>query len=138
MLVSERPFTLRELLATHAEGRLAEVFGECVWCSCCRPAVAWPLPGQHADTASSQSDVHTVAGCGTACVVTPVGCVVTADGAELRLPGASAGDGGSGDGADGSGDSGSGDSGSIAGWARSRLTDIQYGRVPHPWSVPFE
>jgi branched-chain amino acid aminotransferase len=69
-----------------------------------------------------------VFGCGTACVVQPVSCVVTGDGKELDLP--SAGAAASGGGADASV--------SVAEWVRQQLLDIQYGRVEHPWSVPFE
>uniref|UniRef100_A0A383W5S4 branched-chain-amino-acid transaminase n=1 Tax=Tetradesmus obliquus TaxID=3088 RepID=A0A383W5S4_TETOB len=69
-----------------------------------------------------------VFGCGTACVVQPVSCVVTEDGTELALPPAGAAAAGGGPDA----------SVSVAEWARQRLSDIQYGRVQHPWSVPFE
>ncbi|KAF8073223.1 Srpra [Scenedesmus sp. PABB004] len=70
-------------------------------------------------------------GCGTACVVQPVGTLVTPDGVELCLPSAAGGAerGGGGD---------DGGDGSVAEWARARLADIQYGRVESPWSVPYE
>lgn len=68
-----------------------------------------------------------VFGCGTACVVQPVSCVVTSEGQEMQLPAAGA-----------AADTASGAGESIGEWARRQLLDIQYGRVPHPWSVPFE
>jgi branched-chain amino acid aminotransferase len=69
-----------------------------------------------------------VFGCGTACVVQPVSCVVTEEGRELALP--AAGAAAAGGGADASV--------SVAEWVRQKLMDIQYGRVEHPWSVPYE
>lgn len=69
-----------------------------------------------------------VFGSGTACVVQPVGCIVTADGRELQLAGGKAVDS----------SSTQGGSFAVASWARQLLMDIQYGRVQHPWSVPFE
>lgn len=65
-----------------------------------------------------------VFGSGTACVVQPVGCIVTSDGRELTPASSKAGH--------------SSGSSSIAAWVRQLLLDIQYGRIEHPWSVPFE
>ena len=55
-------------------------------------------------------------GCGTACVLAPIGAIVR-DGAPPIVPRNIAG---------------------LAGRLYNRLLDIQVGRVPSPWSVPFE
>jgi branched-chain amino acid aminotransferase len=92
-------------------------------------------------TGQESGELLEVFGSGTACVVQPVGCVVMSDGRELGLPAgdttaAAAAAGGSGGVSGGWGPEGAP---SVAEWARQRLLDIQYGRVPgHPWSVPFE
>lgn len=90
-------------------------------------------------TGQASGKLLEVFGSGTACVVQPVGCMVMSDGRELALPaGAAASEAGGGSGSAGGGWGPQG-AASVADWARQRLLDIQYGRVPgHPWSVPFE
>lgn len=105
-----------------------------------------PLTVREVKSAHESGRLLELFGSGTACVVQPVGCVVTADGTEMTLPAGTA-PAGAGAGApaastpSSSGSSGWGPegTGSVAEWARRVLTDIQYGRVPgHPWSVSFE
>eukprot|EP00775_Hariotina_reticulata_P009463 gene9461-9628_t len=83
-------------------------------------------------TAHSEGHLLEVFGSGTACVVQPVSCIVTADGNELHLPR----DGSTK--AAGDSDTDSGAIGGVAAAIRQQLLDIQYGRVSHPWSVPYE
>lgn len=59
-------------------------------------------------------------GCGTACVVQPVGGLVRTNGERLAI-----GDGG-------------GEGSSLSSRLFKALLDIQYARVNHEWSVPFE
>eukprot|EP00878_Enallax_costatus_P010474 GHUV01010936.1.p1 GENE.GHUV01010936.1~~GHUV01010936.1.p1 ORF type:complete len:423 (+),score=111.92 GHUV01010936.1:1019-2287(+) len=87
-----------------------------------------PVTVEELYSAHQQGKLLEVFGSGTACVVQPVGCIVTSEGKELRL---AAGE------TESSSRSDSGRPG-VAGWVRQLLQDIQYGREEHPWSVPFE
>jgi branched-chain amino acid aminotransferase len=91
-----------------------------------------PLTVRELLTAHREGRLLEVFGSGTACVVQPVDCIVTADGSQLHLPA-----NGSTKAAENSGTGGAGVDG-IAGTVKQQLLDIQYGKVPHPWSVPYE
>lgn len=87
-----------------------------------RPVTVGELYASH-----QQGRLLEVFGSGTACVVQPVGCIVTSEGKELQLAAGEAGTSSSDNGEPG-----------VASWVRNLLQDIHYGREEHPWSVPFE
>ena len=64
-----------------------------------------------------------VFGAGTACVVQPVGSIVTSGGGRMEVPMSNEGEG---------------EESTLWGQLRKELVDIQYGQKPHDWSVPFE
>ena len=71
--------------------------------------------------AAAEGRLREIFGSGTACIVQPVDALVRGDG-EVWRPSIADPD----------------QPGALAPRLQRALLDIQYGRVPHPWSVPVE
>ena len=70
--------------------------------------------------AARERRLREVFGCGTACMVQPIDRLLRASGEAFDAP------------------FDAGDAGTLTARLTRALTDIQYGRVEHEWSVPFE
>lgn len=70
--------------------------------------------------AAQERRLREVLGCGTACMVQPIDRLLRASGEAFDAP------------------FDAGDASTLTARLTRALTDIQYGRVEHEWSIPFE